>query len=528
VLDKMPKKSTGNLTRDALGHSHDLLLALSRAAQSIQRARTAEEVYHAVGDQIKALGGEVSLFMIDDNRQTLTVAHTSYEPNFLEQTEKLVGVSASSYCFPSAPDGIYARHIAASKAVYVRKTNEFIAAMLPAELEFLADQIMGILKVEQGIVAPLRADDEALGLMVVNGFSLREDDVPAMESFAGQIATSLWNVRLMQQMQKELSARKHAEENSLLQSAALEAAANAIAITDINATIQWVNTAWVTLTGYTKEESIGQNPRIIRSETHDPQFYKTMWQTILAGQVWRGEMMNRRKDGSLYDEEQTITPVLDEYGNVTHFIAIKLDITERKRAEADLQQAREELEKANLELKFAFEHEQHLAHTDALTGVNNRRYLFELAAHQFNVALRYNSPFSVLMFDVDDFKLINDNFGHAIGDQALQYLTKVVGDQLRSVDVLGRYGGDEFIVLLPQTGIQEARILGERIHTSIAAMRMETNKGLLNLTISLGISQIHHHTARSDSVDALLLRADQALYAAKQAGRNRTVIFDAE
>jgi len=220
--------------------------------------------------------------------------------------------------------------------------------------------------------------------------------------------------------------------------------------------------------------------------------------------------------------------VLDEYGNVTHFIAIQLDITERKRAEADLQQAREELDNANLELKFAFEHEQHLAHTDALTGVNNRRYLFELAAHQFNVALRYNSPFSVLMFDVDDFKLINDNFGHAIGDQALQYLTKVVGDQLRSVDVLGRYGGDEFIVLLPQTGIQEARILGERIHTSIAAMRMETNKGLLNLTISLGISQIHHHTARSDSVDALLLRADQALYAAKQAGRNRTVIFDAE
>ena len=527
VLDKMPKKSTGNLTRDALGHSHDLLLALSRAAQSIQRARTAEEVYHAVGDQIKALGGEVSLFMIDDNRQTLTVAHTSYEPNFLEQTEKLVGVSASSYCFPSAPDGIYARHIAASKAVYVRKTNEFIAAMLPAELEFLADQIMGILKVEQGIVAPLRADDEALGLMVVNGFSLREDDVPAMESFAGQIATSLWNVRLMQQMQKELSARKHAEENSLLQSAALEAAANAIAITDINATIQWVNTAWVTLTGYTKEESIGQNPRIIRSETHDPQFYKTMWQTILAGQVWRGEMMNRRKDGSLYDEEQTITPVLDEYGNVTHFIAIKLDITERKRAEADLQQAREELEKANLELKFAFEHEQHLAHTDALTGVNNRRYLFELAEHEFEVAKRYGHPLSVIMFDLDHFKSINDTFGHALGDLMLERVTQAACSQLRGVDMIGRYGGEEFVIVLPVTGAKQAWLVAERIRSGVEALRIETDTTPVFVTLSIGIAEILH-APQDESVENVIRRADEAMYAAKQAGRNRTVIFDSD
>jgi len=245
--------------------------------------------------------------------------------------------------------------------------------------------------------------------------------------------------------------------------------------------------------------------------------------------IHRDEYRLRAKDGSyrwILDQGKIVQ--YDAQGHPLRMTATHTDITARKEAESELRQAKDALEITHRELEQAFAREQQLARIDTLTGVYNRRHLFELAAHQFNVALRYNSPFSVLMFDVDDFKLINDNFGHAIGDQALQYLTKVVGDQLRSVDVLGRYGGDEFIVLLPQTGVQEARILGERIHTSIAAMRMETNKGLLNLTISLGISQIHHHTARSDSVDALLLRADQALYAAKQAGRNRTVIFDAE
>jgi diguanylate cyclase (GGDEF)-like protein/PAS domain S-box-containing protein len=245
--------------------------------------------------------------------------------------------------------------------------------------------------------------------------------------------------------------------------------------------------------------------------------------------IHRDEYRLRAKDGGYHwilDQGKIIE--YDLQGRPLRMTATHTDITARKEAEAELRQAKEAIEVAHQELEQAFAREQQLARMDTLTGINNRRYLFELAGHEFNIALRYNSPLSVLMFDVDNFKLINDGFGHAIGDQALQYLTQVVGSQLRSVDVLGRYGGDEFIVLLPQTGIQEARILGERIHASIAAMRMNTNKGPLNLTISLGIAQTHHHATQPDSVDNLLLRADQALYAAKEAGRNRTVIFDAE
>ena len=124
-----------------------------------------------------------------------------------------------------------------------------------------------------------------------------------------------------------------------LQSAALNAAANAIVITDRAGLIEWVNPAFSDLTGYTAAEAVGKNPRdLVKSDQHDQAFYKNLWDTILSGQVWRGEIINRRKDGSLYTEEQTITPVRDPQGEISHFIAVKQDITERKRAEEEFRQ----------------------------------------------------------------------------------------------------------------------------------------------------------------------------------------------
>ena len=211
MIDKTPKKSSENLAQDAPSRSHDLLLALSRAAQSIQRARTAEEVYRAVGDQIKSLGGDVSLFMINGDRQSLTVAHTSYAPNLIRRVEKLLQASVIGYRFALVPDSKYVRNITTGKTVYVQWAKKYVAAALPKDTYLLVDQFMSILKIEQGIFAPLRVDDEPLGLMIVCGLSLNEDDVSAMDSFAGQIAVSLHNVRLTQQMQNELSDRRLAE-----------------------------------------------------------------------------------------------------------------------------------------------------------------------------------------------------------------------------------------------------------------------------------------------------------------------------
>jgi diguanylate cyclase (GGDEF)-like protein len=207
-------------------------------------------------------------------------------------------------------------------------------------------------------------------------------------------------------------------------------------------------------------------------------------------------------------------------------------ITESKQDESQLRRAYHALEIAHRELQESFAREQHLARIDELTGVNNRRSLVEFMEQEFKVAMRYRVPLSVVMFDIDDFKQINDTFGHSVGDQVLQCLTQVVRAKLRSADVIGRYGGDEFVILCPHTSAQEALPIAERIHTSSASIRMETDKGPLTITISIGIAQTTHSSVpgpgKSDTLENLLRRADQALYEAKQTGKNRTVIFDSK
>lgn len=142
-----------------------------------------------------------------------------------------------------------------------------------------------------------------------------------------------------QRLTGEIEERKQAEEQLNLQTAALRAAANAIIITDREGTILWVNPAFTELTGYRPEESIGQNPRMLKSFEHDHSFYTSLWSTIKSGQVWRGEIRNRKKDGSLYTEETTITPVRSPSGQITNFIGIKQDVTQKKQLEAQYRQA---------------------------------------------------------------------------------------------------------------------------------------------------------------------------------------------
>jgi len=189
------------------------------------------------------------------------------------------------------------------------------------------------------------------------------------------------------------------------------------------------------------------------------------------------------------------------------------DITARRAAEEKIRLLNSELEQ--------------LADTDGLTGIYNHRALLKLAEHEFDVAMRYHPPLAMIFFDIDNFKQINDIFGHSMGDQALIKTVQAVSANLRSADIIGRYGGDEFVLLLPQTSAQEALPLAERIHASVAEMRLETEKGLLTLTISIGIAQSIHEPGQHDRVESLLLRADQALYAAKQAGKNCTMSYSA-
>lgn len=198
------------------------------------------------------------------------------------------------------------------------------------------------------------------------------------------------------------------------------------------------------------------------------------------------------------------------------------DITARKRAEEELLRAKQALELANAELQRALAREQLSARTDYLTGVNNRRHFFDLASHAFGAASRYRHPLCVILFDIDHFKQVNDTLGHHVGDEILQGVARIAGRQLRAADVLGRYGGEEFVIVLPETDAQQAMIVAERIRAATAADGIDTEKGPVKVTISVGIAVVQ---SGDDALDALIRRADQALYAAKAAGRNRTMLF---
>lgn len=191
------------------------------------------------------------------------------------------------------------------------------------------------------LAIPLRNGDKVFGVISAQSYVpdvYTEEDRFLLEMLAAQTAVVFENERLFKDLERELAERKETERTLRLQSGALEAAANAIVVTDTRGQIQWVNAAYTSLTGYALKEVVEKNPRILNSGIHNKAFFKSLWDTILSGRVWHGELVNKRKDGTLYHEEQTITPLLDQTGAITHFIGVKQDITRRKETDEKIRQ----------------------------------------------------------------------------------------------------------------------------------------------------------------------------------------------
>lgn len=295
------------LTSGALSYNRDLLLALSRAAQTIQRARTAEDFYQAVGNEIKSLGGMITLLTVNQDRKSLSVAYTTYSSKFLRGIEKMLGTSTIDYSFEISPGTIYARRLSSGNAEYVHWTKENIAGVLPAAVRPMIDQIMNSFNITQGILAPLRVDDETLGLMMVSGLPLNEEDVPVMDSFAGQIATGLQNVRLMQKLHDELAARRQAEEKLLISQVTFEGIFNSITeavyILNESGIFLKVNLGAEKMYGYPPEYFVGRTPEFVSAPgKNDLAKVMEFISQAYLGETVEFEFWGLRKDGSIFQK----------------------------------------------------------------------------------------------------------------------------------------------------------------------------------------------------------------------------------
>ncbi len=285
-------------------------------------------------------------------------------------------------------------------------------------------------------------------------------------------------------------------------SLAVEQSPASVIITNPAGNIEYVNPRFSEITGYAPDEVTGRSPGFLKSGQLPDEVYRELWECIRAGRVWRGELSNRTKDGRIIHEQTSISPIFDDLGEITHFVAVKEDITRRKEAEA---------------------HINHLAYHDALTDLPNRRLFRDRLNQALRLHQRNGAKFALLILDLDHFKDINDSLGHTVGDELLRLVAGRLLGLLRETDTLSRLGGDEFAIL--QSGIRQpsdAAVLAQKI---IDSFRTSFELGLMRLhsNTSIGIAV---PTGDVIDVDDLISRADIALYKAKAGGRAGYVYFD--
>ncbi|MFN2144993.1 MAG: diguanylate cyclase, partial [Anaerolineales bacterium] len=283
-----------------------------------------------------------------------------------------------------------------------------------------------------------------------------------------------------------------------------ERSPNAVMIVDNGFHIQYVNAMFVELTGFSMDEVRMQTPNILTSGKTLMGVYRKLWLTIIQGEVWRGEVINRRKNGEDYWAGVVVAPIKGADSKTSHYVWVIDDITERKNAEEELLQ---------------------LSITDPLTGIFNRRQLFVLGETAFEQAVRYETPLCILMMDVDHFKQVNDTYGHQKGDEILVALANIVKEKVRKADVFGRYGGEEFMVIMPNTDQEGALVAAEHLREVVEGMSLETDTGEIRITISVGICEFQ---PGHEVLEQVINGADQALYSAKQTGRNKVVACSGE
>ena len=338
-----------------------------------------------------------------------------------------------------------------------------------------------------------------------------DDEIGGLANAFNDMTKSINN--LIIDLEEEVGSHKLTAENLNKLSQAVEQSPVSIMITDLQGNIEYVNPQLCRITGYTEEELIGQNPRILKSgHTHEIQF-KNLWNAITAGQSWTGELYNKKKNGDLFWENVTISPIKNKEGRSTHYLAVKEDISLRKDYEERL---------------------LYQASYDKLTDLPNRTLAYDRIQQAIVNAIRENKHLALLYMDFDHFKNINDTLGHGAGDEFLQHMAGRLKACVRDIDTVARLGGDEFLIMLVE--VDEARssekvAFEDSVKRKAEEILSRVSKPCVvqdmefSVTASLGISIF---PMDGDDPHILLKNADTAMYRSKRKGRNTYEVFTPE
>ena len=362
-----------------------------------------------------------------------------------------------------------------------------------------------------------RAEEERVLASIKRGEPIRHFETVRVCKDGSQIAVSVTvspirnkegQIIGASKIARDITEQKKTDTNLRLAAASFESADGMI-ICDAQCTILRVNQAFVNITGYSNEEAVGQKTNLLNSGRQDEAFYATMWETINREGTWHGELWNRRKNGEIYPEWLSITAVKGADGAVTHYIGTFTDITNRKEAEEQIKE---------------------LAFYDQLTGLPNRRLLLDRLRQALAASARNMKEGGLMFIDLDNFKTLNDEHGHAKGDLFLKQVAHRLMSSIREGDTVARLGGDEFVVMLedlsqnPNESAEQIRTVGEKIITALNQPYDEIFQDS-QCTASIGAVLFGD---RRENIDEIMKQADIAMYQAKAAGRNTLRFFDPE
>lgn len=365
--------------------------------------------------------------------------------------------------------------------------------VLQVILFFVIDQML------LAFTRPVKKLQEVMTAMQVDGDLSRRVDIEG-EDEIGRMAQA-FNA-LSDSLQKSVNLVREGQDKLRLSAQVFVNSAEAIVITDIENNIMQVNKAFTDITGYSEDEVVGKNPRILKSGQQDAAFYREMWSTLLETGCWQGEIMDRRKSGEIYPKWLSIAVVRNDQGEISNYIALFSDITERK---------------------ASFDRIQHLAHYDALTHLPNRALLNDHIELAIAGAKRNQTSFAIVFIDLDRFKVINDTMGHHVGDTLLQAVAERLQKCVRESDTVARLGGDEFVILLNNINEREDAALVAQKVIGLIAKPFMLGTYQANIGASVGISIYPAHGADKFT---LLKHADAAMYLAKEKGRNNFQFFN--